>query len=310
MCVDFQMKNSDVPGGSGEKARAHDFIVSRHCGQRRYPSGFSLGEMLAAVIISAMMLTAILSIYGRANRAAEAVLSKVESPSLASEVLQLIAEDLGRTLGADDMTVRIRNGFDNGFVRAELVLRRTYHDHENKEQTLEEIFWRAGYDRGGPTPGLVIYRSYNGVGQEDKLLDDQREIWEKNYPFVPICRGVTFFQIQAYQGEDLVDQWPPSAPPPGIKVTISFAEPYETVRGTWDVRDDQKISRTLAIDPTRQVKFALDLPADANAVDDPNAQPTDGAAPDNQPPGGRTMNRQSPGTRAPNAQTRTRTRPR
>ena len=199
--------------------------------QRRRCSGFSLGEMLATVIIGGMVLTAILSIYNRANRAAGAVLEKIDSPVSGLEVLQLLSEDLDRILGADDVIVQIRNGFDNGFVRAELVLRRMYHDKDNKEQVLEEITWRAGYDHEGQTPGLVIYRSREGVGREDKLLEDQREDWEKNYPFVPICRGVTFFQIQAYKGDELLDQWPPSAPPAGVKVTISFAEPYETVRG-------------------------------------------------------------------------------
>jgi len=213
--------------------------------------------MLATVIIGGMILTAILGVYARANRAADAVLRKIESPSLAAEVLQLISEDIDRTLGAEDVIVQIRNGFDNGFVRAELVLRRMFHDKENKEQVLEEIIWRAGYDHQGDTPGLIIYRSREGMGREDKLLEDQRADWEKNYPFVPICRGVTFFQIQAYKGEELVDQWPPSVPPAGVKVTISFAEPYETVRGTRDVPDEQKIGRTFVIDAMRKIKFSM-----------------------------------------------------
>jgi hypothetical protein len=214
------------------------------------------------------------------------------------------------------MTVQIRNGFDNGYARAEFVLRRTFHDGENKEQTLEEIIWRAGYDREGPTGGLVVYRSYNGVGQEDKLLDDQRDIWEKNYPFVPVCRGVTFFQIQACRGEELMDQWPPSPPPPGIKVTISFAEPNETIRGTLDVRDDQKIARTMAVDPMRPIKLALASTADANAVADPNAgMPSNTQSPQTQKPPGqapneRGTNPQSPAARVPNEQTLTRTRQR
>jgi hypothetical protein len=241
------------------------------CRPWRCRSGFSLGEMLAVTIIGSMILVAILGIYGRANQAADAVLRKIDSPSWASEVLQLIAEDLGRTLGADDVTVQIRNGFDNGFQRADLVLRRTYHDNDNKEQTLAEITWRAGYDHGGHTPGLVIYRSYEGVGREDRLLDDNREDWEKGFPFVPICRGVTFFKIQAYKGEDLVDQWPASAPPPGVKITISFAEPHDTVRGGYDVADREKISRTVVIDPTRKIKFTSLAGQDANNVKDPNA---------------------------------------
>jgi hypothetical protein len=242
--------------------------------QRRRSSGFSLGEMLATVIIGGMILTTILGIYSRANQAASAVLEKIESPSLASEVLQLLSEDLDRVLGAEDLIVQIRNGFDNGFVRSELVLRRKYHDEENKEQVLEEITWRAGYDHGGETPGLVVYRSREGAGQEDKLLEDQREDWEKNYPFVPICRGATFFQVQAVKGEELLDQWPPSAPPAGVKVTVSFAEPYETIRGTRDVLDEQKISRTFVINGMRKIKFVTDLSGDPNASDDPNQQDT------------------------------------
>ena len=85
------------------------------CGQRRCRPGFSLGEMLAVVIIGSMVLVAILSVYGRATDAADAVLRKIDSPSWAAEVLQLIAEDLGRAMGAENVTVQIRNGLDNDF---------------------------------------------------------------------------------------------------------------------------------------------------------------------------------------------------
>ncbi len=233
----------------------------------RIQQGFSLGEMLATVIIGSMVLVAILSIYGRANQAANAVLAKVESPALASEVLQLIARDLDRTLGADDMVVQIRNGFDNGFARAELVLRRVYHDKDNKEQVLDEITWRAGYDSGGDTPGLVIYRGREGKGRDDRLLEDQREDWEKNYPLVPICRGVTLFQIQACKGEELVDKWPLSTAPAGVKVTIAFGNSKETGGDAWDIPEEDKISRTFAVNAMRKIKFAMDATEDANPSD-------------------------------------------
>jgi hypothetical protein len=271
--------------------------VRRGRGPGRRRSGFSLGEMIVTVIIGAMVLTAILGIYGRANRAADAVLKKIESPSLAAEVLQLITEDLGRTLGADDVSLRVRNGFDNGFHRAELVLRRTFHDSENKEQTLEEIIWRAAYDHGGRTPGLVLYRSHDGVAQEDKLLDDNRDTWEKNYPFVPICRGITFFQVQACKGDDFVDQWATPALPPGVKVTLSFAEPYETVRGTWDVMDDEKVSRTIAVDGTRKIKFTMPAGFDPNESQDPNGQVSGDRATEEGAAGSRTTDERAPAGR-------------
>jgi len=299
----MKSRNAIIPSPSGSNPPLCG--TSIRAGHRGHRLGFSLGEMLATVIISGMILAAILGVYGRANQAADAVLRKIESPALASEVLQLISEDIDRVLGADGVIVQIRNGFDNGFVRAELVLRRTFHDTENKEQVLEEITWRAGYDHQGDAPGLILYRSREGMGPEDKLLEDQRKDWEKNYPFVPVCRGATFFQIQAYKGEELIDQWPPSAPPAGVKVTISFAEPYETVRGTRDVLDEQKISRTFVIDAMRKIKFAMDSSADPNAPDDPNRQEVDEPSSDRQSPAGgrdaagRTTNPRSTNVRPP-----------
>ena len=274
--------------------------------------------MLAVVIIGSMILVAILTVYGRANQAADAVLRKIDSPAWASEVLQLIAEDLGRTLSADDVTVQIRNGFENKFPRAELVLRRTYHDQENKEQTLEEITWRAGYDREASTPGLMLYRSYEGVAKEDKLLDDNREDVEKLYPFVPICRGVTFFKIEACKGKDLVDQWPPSPPPAGVKVTISFGEPNERVSGAYGVAERDKVSRTIVIDPMRKIKFTLAGGADANGVPDPNAPARDAnkdaasrdASSGRQPSRGQLPRGQAGNERTTNAGTPTQTRSR
>ena len=43
--------------------------------------GWSLGEMLVALVIGAMVLTAILTVYSRANHAAEAVLRNIEAPA-------------------------------------------------------------------------------------------------------------------------------------------------------------------------------------------------------------------------------------
>jgi hypothetical protein len=151
----------------------------RPAGRRR---GFSLAETVVALVLGAMVLAAILGIYGQVNRAVSATLQKVESPSLAAEVLQLIGEDLARALGGEDVTLQIRNGFDHGFPRAELILRRTFHDSANRVQPLEEITWRAAYDTESEVPNLVLYRSYSGVAPQDKLLDSQRADWEKDYP--------------------------------------------------------------------------------------------------------------------------------
>jgi hypothetical protein len=229
--------------------------------------------MLVALVIAAMVLTAILGVYARANRAAQAVLRKIDTPVLAAEVLQLIAEDLDRALGADDVTIQVKNGFDNGFVTAQLILRRTVRTIDNREQMLEEIVWRGAYDYDSAIPGLVVYRSYEGVGFEDKLLDAKRATLESERPFIPVCRGVTFFKIEIPKGDGYLDRWADTALPAGVKVTLSFASPYETVRGTLDVLDHEKTSRTIAVDRTRTIKFTLPQATDAGdgkGQDDPN----------------------------------------
>ena len=225
--------------------------------QPRLRAGHSLAEMLVAMVIASMVLAAILGVYSRANQSAEAVRRKIDTPVLAAEVLQLIARDLDRLVGAEDVTVQIRNGFDNGFVTGQLILRRTVRDIHNKEQLLEEITWRSGYDFDSAIPGLVIYRSHEGVGLEDKLLDAKREDVESRYPLIPVCRGVTYFKIEVPKGLNFVDRWAEASLPPGVKVTLSFAEPYETVRGTLDVQDYEKTSRTIAIDRMREIRFAV-----------------------------------------------------
>ena len=124
-------------------------------------------------------------------------------------------------------------------------------------QIFEKIVWQTSYDYDTGANGLVLYRSHSGMTLEDKLLDEKREDWEKRYSFVPICTGVTFFKVQVPYGENFLDRWASPTLPPGITVTLSFAEPFETVRGTLDVPEAEKIIRTIAIDRTRKIKFKI-----------------------------------------------------
>ena len=220
--------------------------------------GFSLAEVLSALTIGAMVLVAVLSIYSRANRTADSIGRKLDGSRLPSEVLQLIAEDIDRIVTSDLGTkVTIENKFDKGYQAARLKIQRSVYNSENKEQTFEEIIWQSSYDYESQANGLILYRSHSGLVSEDKLLDEQRQDWEKEYSFVPICAGVTFFKVQVPGGEDFLDNWSEDSLPEGIVITISFAEPFKTVAGTLEVPDTEKIARTIAVDRTRKINFML-----------------------------------------------------
>ncbi len=223
--------------------------------------GFSLAEVLAALMIGAMISVAVLGIYQRADRSAAAVMLKLDSSRLPSEILQRITEDLDTVISSSSAAkVIIENKFVNVagamlMATAKLTITDTIEDSRNRELKFKEIIWQSSYDVESPVDGLVLYRSHSGITWEDKVLDKAKEDWEREV-FVPICSGVTFFKIEAVTGIIRADRWN-GAPPPGIAVTISFAEPYKRVDGTFDVPDEEKITRTIALDRTRKIRFEI-----------------------------------------------------
>lgn len=219
--------------------------------------GFSLAEMVASLVIGAMVLVAMLGIYNRAESSAAAIESRLDEARLPSEVLQRIAEDLDGIIALGfDTRVTIENKFKEGYQSAKLTITKNiFGGGRSLPKKFEEIIWQASYDYDSDANGLVLLRSHSGMTLEDKLLDERRADVEKAYPFVPICSGVTFFKVQVPKGEGFVNRWPGDLLPQGIMVTISFAEPYETSAGTWAVPDEEKITRTIAVDRTRKLKF-------------------------------------------------------
>lgn len=234
-------------------------------------SGFSLAEILAALTIGAMVLVAILTIYNRAQNSVAAITQKFDQARLPQEVLQRIAEDLDGIIAAGDDTKIIipQPKFDNGFSTAKLEITKTFNDRSDKKQVFEKIVWQTAYDYDSELDGLVLYRSHSGITMEDKLLDEEKDIEDREL-FIPICEGVTFFKIQVPVGEQLLDQWNSSSLPRAVTVTISFAEPFEAEDNNLDVPEELKVTRTIAIDRTRKIRIELADPneEDTKGIDD------------------------------------------
>jgi prepilin-type N-terminal cleavage/methylation domain-containing protein len=236
--------------------------------------GFSLAEVLATLTIGSIILVVVMSIYNRASQSAAAVTEKLNSSNFSSEVLQRIAEDLDNIIAtSSDTTITIQNKFDQGYQVARMIIEKKFYDDRNEPQTYEKITWQSSYDFESPVPGLVIYRSHSGIAFEDKLLDKQKEVWEKEL-FVPICNGVTFFKIQAIIDNKTREVWEVDALPQAVVATISFAEPFEALDGTLDVFDEDKTSRTIVIDRTRRMGFTFVSQYNVDLVDIKDANGT------------------------------------
>ncbi|MGD2094400.1 MAG: prepilin-type N-terminal cleavage/methylation domain-containing protein [Phycisphaerales bacterium] len=236
----------------GAKYNLNKTYVNKAC------RGFSLAELITALTIGSMVLISVLGIYGRAERSAAAVERRLDVSQLPSEVMQRIAEDLDGIISSGSGTqITIENKYDHGLPSARLTITKTFSDNRGQEETFETIVWQSGYDFESNIDGLVLYRSHSGIAMEDKLLDKNKEDWEKEL-FVPICAGLTFFRIGVPVGRTVQDRWTSSTLPAGIEVTLSFAEPFKIANGTLDVPDEEKLIRTIAIDRTRKIRFSVD----------------------------------------------------
>ena len=234
-----------------------------------FARAFTLVEVLAALTVGTMVLIVVMALYNRGQRASAAVIDKMESSRLPREVFQRIAEDLDRVVGAGQGTqIDILNKFQDGFSAAKIEILRNITDAKEQPQTFEKIVWQSSIDRDSGL--LTLYRSHSGIALEDTLLDSQKEAWQREV-FVPICTGITLFRIEVLKGETSVDRWTGGILPPAVKVTLSFAQPYKTVTGTFDVPEQDKLVRTIAIDRTRKVAFSISV-GDANEPNDVNEE--------------------------------------
>ncbi len=235
--------------------------------------GFSLAEVLVALTIGAMVLIAVIAVYNRALSASAAISRHLDSEQVSSEVLQRIAEDLDGIIDAGkNVKITVENKWEShGLHTTRLEILKNIYDDQQKPQVLEKIVWQGNFDYEGGSGGLVLYRSHSGLAYEDKLLEQDKEDWQREL-FVPVCSGVTYFAVEIPQADEIRDFWNSEMLPAGLRVSLSFTEPIKSAAGTLDVPDYDKIRRTIAIDRTRKMKFVYELPQfeDVNQPQEPN----------------------------------------
>ena len=77
---------------------------------------------------------------------------------------------------------------------------------------------------------------------------------------------MTYFKIEAHKGSDYADAWTADPLPKAVRITLSFAAPYKDINGNYYVLESEMITRTVAIDRTRRIKFQF-IPSDLNELD-------------------------------------------
>ena len=240
-------------------------------------TAFSLIETITVLVISALILIAAINIYTRVRAAADSVEKVIVKNELPNEILQRLAEDLDRlAIPGFDTIIKIDHRFDSGYDTCQMVITNYVYDSKDRKQTYEQIIWQTAVD---PLyDDLNLYRLHTGMNTERKIAyeigdppPDEDEV------FVQMAAGLTHFTINVVNGEKLLDKWKSDTLPRALYATVSFAPFEENEFGEAQIPEDRLISRTIAIDRTRNIKFefvAKDLssldPDNKDAYMDPN----------------------------------------
>ncbi|MFA5553098.1 MAG: prepilin-type N-terminal cleavage/methylation domain-containing protein [Phycisphaerae bacterium] len=237
----------------------------------RFNRGFTLLELIAALVIGSTVLVAIIGVYNQMQMSVQTLERKFQGGGLGEEVLQRIAEDLDKISApaegnASDTAITIKNKYDQLYRSAQMVITKSYFDTRNQKQTFEQIIWQSNYDFDANS--LILYRSHRGITTEDMLLDSEKDDWQREL-FVPIVSGLSYFSIEVPKGDEMLNSWSETALPSAVTITLSFGKTYSSEDGVWDVEEDDKIIRTIAIDRARQIKFVYIPPGiDPNDIND------------------------------------------
>ncbi|NQV32958.1 MAG: prepilin-type N-terminal cleavage/methylation domain-containing protein, partial [Phycisphaeraceae bacterium] len=192
-------------------------------------SGFTLTELLVAVVVASMLLSVLLAISSHVQQSAASIEQALGEFELIQEVLQLIAEDLDTKIDPEaGTTLTVFNRMEDGYPTAKMVITTTMKNEKFEDEMLEEITWQANVDI--QTNRIVLYRSHTGKILEDKLLDQRRDEVESLSPFVPVCGGLTAFRIEVHRDDEWTQQWASPELPTGIRVVMSDAQADKNVR--------------------------------------------------------------------------------
>jgi hypothetical protein len=250
--------------------------------------GVSLLELVIAMMIAGMVLVTLFTLYSQTRRDADTISSSLEKSGLPERILQLIAQDLDRFYGiTEDVTFNLQTRPEGGLVGSSVIMESRIYDRFSSPQTYERIIWQTRYD--AESQSMVLYRGHSGLIAEDKLLESP-PIAEERGQLVPLCRGLTYFEIGAVVGGLKRTAYGGPVTPPQVVVSLSFAE-AEKKGDEYVIPPEQIITRTITLNRLRKINYVFtepnlaepNLPADSNSPSGGQEQPAE----PNETPGGR-----------------------
>ncbi|OQA00238.1 MAG: hypothetical protein BWY69_01813 [Planctomycetes bacterium ADurb.Bin401] len=238
-------------------------------------NGFSLAEALTALAIAAMIMVTVIGVYSSVRKTQTSIDGRLKKNFQTTEILQRIAEDIDRlAMPGSDVTVSIKNRIDiENFTVSQMIIESKFYDKDNKPQTFEKIVWQSRVSADGNE--LIVFRAHSGYSLEDKMLDEPKEKYEREW-YIPVCSGVSYFAIEVSDGNNVTPEWVATSLPQAVKVSISFEPRSFDALGNLSVPEELIRTRTITLDRFRQIPYTFiykefgDMnDVDANDVNEP-----------------------------------------
>jgi hypothetical protein len=219
--------------------------------------GITMAELLAGLIISAMVISTAVALYMNIQRSLGSIEKELNKSSLSEEVMQLLAEDLDRIGSADfDVSLNLEKRLNNGYETFKLEIKNLLYGSDNKPVEFETIIWQTDYNID--TDKLTLYRARSGIGPEDPVLDTQARQNPEAIIFVPVCDGITYFKIEVYNGQAFGDNWTAKTMPTGIRGEISFSDPIVGIDGSLQMLQEDIYTRMIALNREKNLQFKFE----------------------------------------------------
>jgi hypothetical protein len=233
---------------------------------------FSLAELLTALIIVSILVIAMTTIYQASMSAVLAIDEKLDEGFGSTDVLHRMLDDISTVSSLDTETsLTLESKVVDGVAVYRLEVVSNIYDNAGKEVLYKKVIWQSDYDY--MTGTISLYRCMGGLDIEDPILNTQARNNPDSDIFVPVVSGLTYFTIQVPQEtntsqeqyEDYLDVWDKEDMPGAILVELSFAEPVEYVTGEVEVPVEDRITRRISVNRSKDYKFRF-IPKDLEGI--------------------------------------------
>ena len=216
-------------------------------------SGFSLGELLAALAVTSMIAIVTLHLYASARSVESRVNNYLSRTNLPGEIIQRITSDIDRYAmsGVDSrMIISRKTQGQVPLYRFEIIS--SVYDKDSKPMTFRHVIWQTYLDE--MTQSIMLYRSYSGMNGEDTITNKDLEQTNTQL-FVPMCIGLTHFQFTAISDGKESDIWQNTNMPDAVFLEVSFAQPTELYNGELGIDPLEITKKRIVIDKTKKLAF-------------------------------------------------------